>query len=42
MIIKCDNCKRKLKRNEQKLYTDKNHNTMILCPECLEKFKNSK
>lgn len=39
MITKCANCKRKLKKHEAKLYTDKNRNTIILCPECLEKFK---
>lgn len=42
MITKCENCKRKLKKHEAKLYTDKNHNTVILCPECIELFKNSK
>lgn len=42
MITKCENCKKKLKKNEAKLYTDKNHKTIILCQECLEKFKQSK
>lgn len=42
MITKCANCKRKLKKHEAKLYTDKNHNTIILCPECVETFNNSK